>query len=126
MVSGSTRVAGIMAGGRGSRLSRFAASKPLALVDGKPLIEYVLAQCAQAGLTKIAVALSDNDDTLSAQLRKYRHAECEITEVPTPPGCGTGVAIHALAREIGDASCLISTVDTIARDGAYRRLIEFS
>jgi NDP-sugar pyrophosphorylase family protein len=121
----ATYVAGIMAAGRGQRLAEIARSKPLALVNSKPLIEHVLGQCKQAGISKVVVVMRTDDDELSEYLKRDCRFHGEIREVRIPPACGTGTAVHALAREIGPTSCLISTADTVAPKGAYRRLLEY-
>lgn len=123
---GRTKTAGIMAGGNGRRISSVAPSKPLAKVNGIPLIDHVVEQCIQAGVTTIAIALSADDERLADYLQAIRCSKYELLVVRTPPGCGTGVTVYSLVTAIGAKGCLISTVDTIARPGTYRRFLEFS
>jgi len=123
--SRTTRVAGIMAAGRGQRLGAISKSKPLTIVDGRPLIDHVLTQCAQAEIDSVLVAIREDDSELADHLNRESRFPGGVRDVLVAPGSGTGVAVHTLVREIGPGPCLISTADTIAPFGTYRRLLEY-
>ena len=121
-----TRIAGIMAAGRGDRLSALSKSKPLTVIGGTTLLDQVFRQCLEAGIDQVTIVIRSDDRQLEDHIRNDKQFIGGIQIVHVAPKGGTGASLHALARNIGFNPCLISTADTIAPPGAYRRLVEYA
>ena len=113
-----------MAAGRGERLKECASSKALAPVGGKVLIDHVFDQCLDAGVEAVFVALRSGDKELSAHLSAESRFPRGVHPIQIAPCGGTGTTFQALLRALEPGPCLISTVDTVAPKGAYRRLLD--
>jgi NDP-sugar pyrophosphorylase family protein len=126
MVDRSTkpRVAGVMAAGRGHRLRTMGSSKPLVVVRGRPLIDWVFDQLADAQVSRVVVAAQPDDGSLTAHVLAEKRFPAGVEVVSVEGGAGTGSAVRAILEASGNGPCLISTVDTIAPRGSVLRLLE--
>jgi len=117
-----SRVAGIMAGGLGSRLRSLGTNKALVRVGGVSLIDHVLNQLRDARVDEVFVELRDEDAALKRHLNSSGGFSKGIHPVVTNPRGGTGSSVRGLLSRIEDRDCLISTVDTVAPRLAYSAL----
>lgn len=116
--------AGIVAAGSGQRLKAggFKMAKPLVRVAGRALIEHTIGQMADAGIEDVTVILNDAAGSVAQHLRDG--------EWPMPVEVIVRTTAHSLeslrviAPKLTGDRFLVATVDTIAKPGAMRRLIE--
>ena len=114
-MSGRLR-AGIIAAGRGDRLRHGSAvPKPLVRVGGRTLIERVLESIGDAGAAEVVAIV--NEDSLA--VRDHVEALRWIVET-TPSSMHSFLRVVEMLAESGDdGPFLVSTVDTVAPNGAY-------
>ena len=118
--------AGIIAAGRGDRLSNGSAVlKPLVRVGGQTLIERVLTSMADAGASDVVVIINEGStavrDHVSA--KDWPFALRWLVET-TPTSMHSFLRVVETLAEDGDGGpFLVSTVDTVAPPGAYARFI---
>jgi NDP-sugar pyrophosphorylase family protein len=113
-------VAGIMAGGQGSRLGF--PSKALYPVQGIALIDFVLSDLVDVGVEEVVIAVRPDDAALVAHLAGRRSWFRTVTPIALDV-TGTLGAVRALVDHIGDRTQILSTCDVIAPKGALRSLI---
>lgn len=113
-------VAGIMAGGRGSRLGH--PSKALYPVHGIALIDFILGDLAAVGVDEVVVAVRPDDRALVEHLEARRSWFTSVTAIPVEVP-GTLGAVRALVNHIGDRTQFLSTCDVITASGAMDSLI---
>jgi len=129
MTSADVRVrrAGIIAAGRGDRLSGVGEVKPLVAVGGRPLIDRVLASMVEAGVAQAVVIINDD----AATVRDHVESGSWPIDIrwivrSTPSSMHSFlIVLEALAAQ-SDDPVLISTVDTVAAPRAFARFIERS
>src|SRR3546814_1837521 len=73
-VCSSDRTAILLAAGEGSRLRSVSHSKPLCIVDGKPLIDHALERLARAGLRRAIVVTGYLAGEVESHLAMGRYA----------------------------------------------------
>jgi NDP-sugar pyrophosphorylase family protein len=118
--------AGVIAAGRGDRLRKGpAVLKPLVAVGGRPLIAHVLDSIAEAGASEVCVII--NEESLAVRdhvaATRWPFAMQWIVE-STPSSMHSFLRVlETLAASDATDPVLISTVDTIAPRGAYRRFV---
>ena len=95
----------VLAGGKGTRLRRVTrddVAKPAVLVNGRPFIDYVLAQLECAGFERAILLLGHKADTVVTALREHGRSRISWTpEVEDTP--------------LGTAGCLVRLRDTASR-----------
>jgi NDP-sugar pyrophosphorylase family protein len=128
-VSASAWKGGVIAAGRGERLrSSDAPLKPLVRVRGETLVRRVLMSIGEVAPREVAVIINEDSTAVRDHVdsRDWSFALRWIVET-TPSSMHSFIRIvEALAGD-GDAGpFLISTVDTVAPPGAYRRFAEAS
>ena len=117
--------AGVIAAGRGDRLRKESVPKPLVPVAGRPLIHHVLESIAEAEASEVCIII--NQDSIAVRERvsatRWPFAIRWIVE-------STSSSMHSFLRVLenlaeNDAAnhVLMSTVDTVAPRGAYRRFV---
>lgn len=99
----------VMAGGKGSRMGAYV-EKPLCLLEGRPLVAYVLAAvCSTPGIDGVAIAVSPHTPQTAAYVE--RHGIPAVSVVHT-----TGRGYHEdLAEAVRSAGCT-GPVLTLAAD----------
>ena len=117
--------AGLLAAGRGERLSTQSALKPLVKVDGQTLIERVLTSMAEAGASEVIVII--NEDSLAVRdhvtAAKWPFAIRWIVET-TPSSMHSFLRlVETLAADGDDGPFLLSTVDTVTGPQTFARFI---
>lgn len=77
----------IMAGGKGSRLGALTerVPKPLMLVAGRPIIEWVILQLVGSGIRQISVSVNHFADQIEARLGDGRRLGCQIEYLREDP-----------------------------------------
>jgi NDP-sugar pyrophosphorylase family protein len=117
--------AGVIAAGRGDRLRTESVPKPLVSVAGRPLIHHVLESIAEADASEVCIIV--NEDSIAVRDRvsvaPWPFAIRWIVE-STPSSMHSFLRVlESLAESDAANHVLISTVDTIAPRGAYRRFV---
>ncbi len=103
----------ILAGGFGTRLQSVVKDlpKPMAPVNGKPFLEYVLKYCALNGITKCILSVGYKSDLIQNYFRnKFLNMELEYCVEENP--LGTGGAIKAAMKFTDAEEILILNGDT--------------
>jgi NDP-sugar pyrophosphorylase family protein len=95
-------------------------------IAGLTLLDHVFRQYHEAGIDQVSVVIRSDDTQLNDYVRQNTQFSGGLQIVQISPGGGTGASLHALVNEMGQNSCLISTADTIARPGAYRRFLDYA
>jgi len=118
--------AGVIAAGRGDRLRHGRpVPKPLVPVGGRPLIDHVLESIADADAAEVCIII--NDDSIAVRdhvsAARWPFALSWIVE-STPSSMHSFLRVlETVAEADGTNRVLMSTVDTIAPRGAYRRFV---
>ena len=118
--------AGVIAAGRGDRLRHGRPiPKPLVPVGGRPLIDHVLESIADADAAEVCIII--NDDSIAVRdhvsAARWPFALSWIVE-STPSSMHSFLRVlETVAEADGTNRVLMSTVDTIAPRGAYRRFM---
>ena len=121
---GATKFAGIIAGGVGSRIAALTGGRSKAMLDvrGRPLVDYVITDLADAGIEHLCVVLRPEDEELVDFLeRETRFSSVEA--IPCVPTGGTLSSVLALTEHFGDENHLISTCDVVVARGTVGRLL---
>jgi D-glycero-alpha-D-manno-heptose 1-phosphate guanylyltransferase len=105
----SSRVAIVLAGGRGTRLGPLTdrTPKPLLAVGGRPFIEWSLATLAETGVSRIVVSCGYQAEALVSHFKMPRSDGLIITVVTESSPLGTGGAIPFAAQSVPDADPLL-------------------
>jgi NDP-sugar pyrophosphorylase family protein len=122
--------AGIFAAGFGTRLQSDAARpapKGLLPIAGRPLIDWVLSEIEQAGADDVVVIVNEH----STAIRDHVELGCSIPVrwlVETTPSSMHSFlrVVEELSRDGDQGPFLISTVDTIAPTGTFRRFVDLA
>jgi NDP-sugar pyrophosphorylase family protein len=120
--------AGIFAAGFGSRL-RSAVSpdtpKGLVRVAGRPLIDWVLSDLAAAGVTETIVIINEESTSVRDHVDRWSPRPVRWLVETTPSSMHSFLRVlEALASDGGQGPFLMTTVDTIAPAGTFRRFLE--
>lgn len=114
------RQAVVLAAGRGTRMGEMTAAipKPMLPVRGRPLLEHVLENLAEASVERFLVVVGYRRELVEDHFRHWRlPVEFRVQE----PVDGTGSAAR-LARDLaGDAPFLLTYGDILCTPAAYRR-----
>jgi NDP-sugar pyrophosphorylase family protein len=91
----------LLAGGKAERLGDAARGRPKALVPiaGRPLAEYQVSQLVRAGVERVIVSCTADQDGLFADALSGLGAEIVPAPEPEPLGRGGGLRFAARARE---------------------------
>jgi D-glycero-alpha-D-manno-heptose 1-phosphate guanylyltransferase len=121
------RRGGIFAAGFGSRLQPASGTpKALTIVSGRPLIDWILDELEDARVSEIAIIINEQSLSVRAHVDTERRP-CRIRWIveTTPSSMHSFLRIvETLAEDAHDGPFLISTVDTIALPGTFRRFVE--
>jgi NDP-sugar pyrophosphorylase family protein len=117
--------AGLLAAGRGERLSAQSTLKPLVKVDGQTLIERVLTSMAEAGASEVMVII--NEDSLAVRdhvtAARWPFPIRWIVET-TPSSMHSFLRlVETLSADGDDGPFLLSTVDTVTGPQTFARFI---
>ncbi len=100
----------VLAGGFGTRLKGVVRElpKPMAMVAGRPFLEYVLDQLICAGINNITLSLCYRADQISRHFgNRYRNAAIDYVVENEPMGTG-GAINFALCGKGRDAVCVVN------------------
>jgi NDP-sugar pyrophosphorylase family protein len=118
---------GIFAAGFGSRLQQSSGTpKALTIVSGRPLIDWILDDFEDAHVAEIAIIINEQSLAVRAHVDADKRP-CHIRWIveTTPSSMHSFLRIvETLAENAPDGPFLISTVDTIAPPGTFRRFVE--
>ena len=119
----------ILCGGKGTRLQSVVPDrpKPMALVDGRPFLDLLVAHLRSAGLTRFVLCTGYRAEQIEAHYRDRQDATFVLSREPSPLGTG-GAARHAepLIRSDpvlilnGDSFCPVD-LDALCRHHADRQ-----
>jgi len=114
----------ILAGGLGTRLKSVVGDRPkvLATVQGKPLLDIIVADLVGQGFGRIVLCVSHLREQVVAHFARRSEAEFLFSEEETP--LGTGGAIRHVARLIGSDLFLVLNGDSLCRID-YARFLAF-
>ena len=104
----------MLAGGLGTRLrSRLGdLPKPLAPVNGRPFLEYILDQLTVAGLTEVVLSVGYHGDKIQAYFGDhYRTLSLSYSFESTP--LGTGGALALALQKTGSSPALVLNGDSL-------------
>jgi NDP-sugar pyrophosphorylase family protein len=112
--------AGVIAAGAGERLSSAGSLKPLVPVAGRTLIDRVLGSIADAGATEVVIIINELSLPVKEHVSAARWPFAIRWIVETTPSSMHSflLVLDALAQGTNDR-VLISTVDTVVREGAF-------
>jgi len=134
-VSGSARPrrGGVIAAGRGDRLRGAGPLKPLVVVACRPLIDHVLSSMVEANVTELVIAVNEDSRDVQSHVTASRWPfDIRWIVESTPSSMHTFLlVVESLAARCADEEStgerfLISTVDTVARPGAFGQFVELS
>jgi MurNAc alpha-1-phosphate uridylyltransferase len=120
--------AGIFAAGFGSRL-RLADANPntpkgLVRVAGRPLVDWVLSDLAAAGVTEAVVIINQQSTSIRDHVDRDPPVPVRwLVETTTSSMHSFLRVLEELARDGRDGPFLMTTVDTIAPAGTFRRFL---
>ena len=104
---------GIIAAGHGTRLRAdgYRASKPMAPVGGRPLIEHTLDRFRAAGVRRVTVIINEASDDCRLWLSDHgRDFDLDVIVRTTP---SSYVSFQLVAARLSHSPALITTVDSI-------------
>lgn len=100
----------VLAGGKGTRLSRLVPDrpKPMALVGGRPMLEYILDRLIAGGINEIVLAVGYRAEVIRNHFGpRWGGAAIAYAEEAEPLGTGGAVA-HAVADQPGEAMLVVN------------------
>lgn len=117
----------VLAGGFGTRLRSVVAEvpKPLAPIEGRPFLEYLVESWVEQGITRFTFLLHHQADLIEAFLdarkgdRRFRDSEFHTLCEPQPMGTGGAVA-YAVREQRLAGSFLVANADTWLGSGVER------
>ena len=123
--------AGIFAAGFGSRLRPAGAApeipKGLVRVAGRPLVDWVLSDLAAAGVTEAVVIINEQSTSLRDHIERGSPVPVSWLVETTPSSMHSFLRVlEELASSGRDEHFLMTTVDTIAPEGTFRRFLDLA
>jgi NDP-sugar pyrophosphorylase family protein len=118
--------AGVIAAGRGDRLRKASGVlKPLVAVGGRPLIDHVLESIADADASEVCIIINEDSNAVRDHVSAARWPFVVRWIVESTPSSMHSFlrVLETLAEADGADHVLMSTVDTVAPRGAYRRFV---
>jgi NDP-sugar pyrophosphorylase family protein len=114
---------GIIAAGHGARLKAdgLAASKPMAMVGGRPLIAHALDRFRAVGVRQVTVIINETSDDCRRWLDDHPAGLDLDLIVRTTPSSYASFAV--VADRLAGAPALITTVDSILPAADFRRFV---
>jgi NDP-sugar pyrophosphorylase family protein len=120
---------GIFAAGFGSRLQQSAGTpKALTSVAGRPLIDWILDEFEDAQVSDVVIIINEQSLPVRAHVDADERS-CRVRWIveTTPSSMHSFLrVVETLAADGHDGPFLISTVDTIAPPGTFRRFVDAS
>jgi NDP-sugar pyrophosphorylase family protein len=120
--------AGIFAAGAGSRLRSAAGPdtpKGLVAVAGRPLVDWVLSDLAMAGVTEAVVIINEHSTAMRDHVDRDSPVPVRWLVETTPSSMHSFLRVlEELAGDGRDGPFLMTTVDTIAPVGTFRRFLD--
>ena len=104
----------ILAGGFGTRLKEVIGEdipKPMAPVNGRPFLEYILAYLEKWGVERVIMATGYRHEVIEAHFRD-RHNDIEIAYSVEEEPLGTGGAVKKAMELVNDSSPYVINGDT--------------
>lgn len=122
--SGQLLTGGIIAAGEGSRLKRDGLRMPKSMVPvaGIPLIERVVSNFVKAGITELRVIFNEDDRECAAFIReRFPNVDIHCIVQTTR---SSYESFWEVGRRSGSDFILMSTVDWICPEAAFRRFVD--
>ena len=121
--------AGIIAAGFGSRLQPAGANreipKGLVRVAGRPLVDWVLSDLAAAGISEAVVIINEASTSVRDHVDRDSPVPVRWLVETTASSMHSFLRVlEELGRAGGDGPFLMTTVDTIAPSGTFRRFLD--
>lgn len=116
--------AGVFAAGLGSRLQSGASRRPkaLATVGGRPLIDRVLAEIADAGASEVVVIVNEHSTSVRDHAARTSPLPIRWIVETTPSSMHSFLRVLEELASSGDRGpFLMSTVDTVVATGTFRQ-----
>lgn len=122
--SGQALTGGIIAAGEGSRLKRDGLTMPKSMVPiaGIPLIERVVQNFTQVGITRLHIIFNESDRECAAFVRE-RFPGLDIHCIVKTTR-SSYESFWEIGQQSGPAPILMSTVDWICPDSAFRSFVD--
>jgi dTDP-glucose pyrophosphorylase len=129
----------VLAAGRGTRLRRAAPHvaltpaqaeaadrglKPLVPIHGRPYLEYVLHELAEAGYGEVCLVVRSADDPVAVGARALGPRRIRLSFVHQPEPMGTAHAVLAAEAAVANQSFVVLNADNIYPAAALRALAE--
>ena len=114
---------GIIAAGHGTRLRAdgYGASKPMAPVGGRPLIEHSLDRFRAAGIRRVTVIVNEASDDCRQWLSRHgQDFDLDVIVRTTP---SSYASFELVAARLADSPALITTVDSILPVDDFRHFV---
>lgn len=111
----TTRTAVILAGGLGTRLRSVVPDlpKPMAPVEGRAFLEYLLDYWIDQGIERFILSTGYRSEAISTHFGNYyRNVPLTYAREPHPLGTGGGLLLAATYLDAGDESFLLLNGDT--------------
>lgn len=120
----TTLTGGIIAAGEGSRLKRdgLRIPKPMVPVAGIPLIERVVGRFVNVGITQLRIIFNE-DDRECARFIRERFPNLDIRYIVKTTR-SSYESFWEVGRQSGPGPILMSTVDWICPESAFRRFVD--
>lgn len=117
----------ILAGGAGTRLRPFSHSMPKQLfpVVNRPVIEHVLHNVAQLGLTEVAIIVGDWEDRFRQQLGDGSRFGVEIVYLRQEKPLGLAHTVQVARQFLGDSDFVLYLGDNVLPEGIMAPADEF-
>jgi NDP-sugar pyrophosphorylase family protein len=111
---------GVIAAGLGTRLrAGLAASKPMAMVGGRPLIAHTLDRFPAAGITQVSIIINEESDDVREWLEgNGAGLDLDLVVRTTP---SSYASFSLIAARLAGSPALITTVDSILPVPDFRR-----
>jgi NDP-sugar pyrophosphorylase family protein len=107
----------ILAGGKGTRLKSILddRSKPMAIVGGKPFIEWILLMLRRQGIKRVVICTGHLSETVESYFNDGRGIGMEITFARDPFPLGTGGAVRNAFDKTSSKQILVLNGDSYLR-----------
>lgn len=111
----------ILAAGKGTRMKEITQTipKPMALIHGKPMLEYIVHYIKNAGITDIGVVVGYKQSVVEEYFADGRAFDVSITYIVQDQQNGTGAALNCARDFASDAPFFFSFGDVITPQDNY-------
>ena len=117
----------ILAAGKGTRMKKITRTipKPMALINDKPMLEYIITFIKEAGITDFGIVVGYKKSLVEKYFGDGSHFGISITYIEQKKQNGTGTAFHLTKEFVSDESFFFTFGDVFTPKDNYTGMIKY-